>query len=179
MIDSMDLRIPDVAGPEWSDLSDIQSIFEASGTDRLPSTGLASALAEIETSPWGEWSHGKAITAPKLARLLGKFGITPGTVRFPDGKTAKGYYGKDFTDAWGRYVRQNTTPLSPPVLDPSARRNNATPLMNTSESSDLENVTHPSCDASENEQNPNKNVLCDVVTVSDPSARTRGVEEDL
>ena len=52
-------------------LADIKDIFKDGDVDRIPSADLAAALAEIETSPWGEWGKaGKPISAAKLARLL-------------------------------------------------------------------------------------------------------------
>jgi hypothetical protein len=85
-------------------LSDIRRVFDEHGASRLSSAALAGALAEIETSPWGEWSHGKPISTAKVARLLRPFAITPHNVRIGD-KIPKGYERDDFSDAWKRYLR--------------------------------------------------------------------------
>lgn len=131
------LAIADMAGGEWPEtarlalielcgdaqaddqsigvrlLADIRGIFQERGVDRIPSSELAAALAEIETSPWSEWGKaGKPITAAKLARLLGRFGIVPHSVRLGD-KTPKGYELDDFQDAFGRYLPASDTPTSP------------------------------------------------------------------
>jgi hypothetical protein len=96
-------------------LADIRQIFEQRGVDRLPSAELASELAEIETSPWGEWSHGKPLSVAKLARLLRPFGIAPHSVRVGD-KTPKGYEREDFRDAFKRYLRiVDTVPAATPA----------------------------------------------------------------
>src|SRR5262249_45340908 len=82
------LAIADLAGGEWPEkarravvqlctaaqgsddstgvrlLSDIRAIFRTRGLDRLSTADLLAALAEMETSPWAEWSRGKPITAP-------------------------------------------------------------------------------------------------------------------
>jgi hypothetical protein len=92
-------------------LEDIRQVFEDCGVDRMPSAALASALAEIETSPWSEWSRGKVLTQPGLAKLLKPFGIGPGGIRVGD-KTPKGYYLNDFQDAFSRYLPPEDTPLS-------------------------------------------------------------------
>jgi len=84
-------------------LTDIRDIFAERDIDRIGSGEMAEALAGIETSPWPECSNGKPITAHKLARMLGRFGITPGTIRV-EGKTAKGYYVRDFEDSFTRYI---------------------------------------------------------------------------
>ncbi len=99
------LAIADMVGAEWPEesraalvtifgaapedssngvrlLTDIRTILDGDEDnprrDYIDSAELADALAKIETSPWGEWSKGKPITAAKLARLLKPFGVSPG-----------------------------------------------------------------------------------------------------
>jgi len=90
-------------------LSDIRQMFDAGGIDRISSTELAKALAEIETSPWCEWCQGKPITTYKMARLLKPYNIKPKNLR-TDGRVPKGYYRHDFQESWGLYL--------PPVAVP-------------------------------------------------------------
>lgn len=90
-------------------LCDVHQVFEAQGVDRMPSSELASALAGIETSAWGEWSHGKPLTASKLARMLSGYGICPDVIRI-DYKTHRGYMAEQFQDAFRRYLRVVDTP---------------------------------------------------------------------
>jgi len=78
-------------------LADIRQVFESQIVDRLPSAKLATALAEIETSPWGEWSHGKPLTAPRLARLLKPFEVFPECIRV-GGTILRGYLVEQFQD---------------------------------------------------------------------------------
>jgi hypothetical protein len=59
----------------------ILAVFTVSGMDRLSSAELADSLG---------------ISKKRLARLLGSFGVSPGTIRLPDGRTLKGYYRKAF-----------------------------------------------------------------------------------
>src|SRR5262249_40571352 len=155
-------------------LADIQEIFVECQADRITSRDLAAALAEIETSPWAEWSNGKPITTNKLAHLLGRFGIRPGTIRLADnGKTSKGYYKDDFADAWERYL-----PPAPGPEVPHTERHNVTTRINTGDSADFESVTATSCDVTENEEIPNKNGPCDVVTFLKPGERENGYDRD-
>jgi hypothetical protein len=122
------LAIADLAGGKWGDvargalvslcveaqggddsvgytlLSDIQQIFNDSQADRIATADLVSALTEVETSPWGEWNHGKPISQAKIARLLRPFEIVPHNVRIGE-KVLKGYERQDFEDAWKRYLR--------------------------------------------------------------------------
>jgi hypothetical protein len=172
------LAIADLAGGEWPEaarralvelcgeseaddqsagvrlLSDIRDVFDGRGVDRLGSAELAEALAEIETSPWSEWSRGKPLTAPKLARILSAFGVTPGTIRL-DNKTVKGYYRRDCEDSFARYI-------------PLSKGNNVTRPINIGGNADSGTVTDTPCDGTENTENPNSHAGCDVVTVSNP-----------
>src|SRR6266498_762394 len=85
-------------------LSDIRDTFDAGEIDRFSSEDLIQKLAEIETSPWGEWRNGKPMPVRALARELKHFGITPRTVRFDDGSVKKGYLRESFEPLWTRYV---------------------------------------------------------------------------
>jgi hypothetical protein len=84
-------------------LRDIHGIFELRPqVDRLPSVTLLAALTALETSPWMEFSHGKALTLRKLAELLQPYDISPHTIRVGD-STPKGYLRDDFQDVWTRF----------------------------------------------------------------------------
>jgi Protein of unknown function (DUF3631) len=140
------LAIADRAGEEWSRrlrraiveilggeasedqsirvrlLADIRDVFDSSRAEKLSSIELLSSLAEIETSPWADWKHGKPLNAVGLAHLLRPFLICPRTIRVDDA-TPKGYLRDSFLDAWGRYLSQrepsvtldpDTTPQHPP-----------------------------------------------------------------
>lgn len=97
-------------------LADCRMVFEASGLDRMTSTGLIARLVEIESdnSPWPTWWEGDMknnkthAPARKLAKLLAPFGIKPATIRLGEGEVAKGYYKNDFQDAWKRYLEPVT-----------------------------------------------------------------------
>jgi len=85
-------------------LADIRAVFDDKAADRLASADLCEALAAMEGRPWAEWKSGKSVTANQLARQLKPFGIAPtGTVRVGS-RTAKGYYRRQFEEAWERYL---------------------------------------------------------------------------
>ena len=91
-------------------LIDIKKIFAETDTDKIHSSDLVIKLVELEDRPWGEYRHGKPITANTLARLLGSFGIKPKQVRL--GHNKQGYYFSDFDDTFSRYTPfQNPTTL--------------------------------------------------------------------
>ena len=141
-------------------LSDIRTIFESRDGGKITSTELASALAAIETSPWGEWSQGKPITPPKLARLLRPFEIHPHTIRLGQG-TSKGYERSDFEDAFRRYLRgSEPRPLQEPLetSHPSHPNENAG-SRDLHEPSQTQNVTFPEREIA------SPSAACDAVTV--------------
>jgi putative DNA primase/helicase len=130
------LRIADFVGGEWpqqarsaamalsahdaSDpddvkerlLSDLHTIVSAQPErDRWPSQTLVDRLNEIEESPWPQFNHGKGMTASNLARILRPFGIKPRTLK-QEGHCVKGYYSKDFTEAFERYLPERRNPVT-------------------------------------------------------------------
>jgi len=85
-------------------LRDVRAVFERLSVDRIASAALVEALAEEKESRWAELYKGKPITQRQVARLLGAFGITPGTIRLPNGTTPRGYLLERFHDAFDRYI---------------------------------------------------------------------------
>ena len=158
-------------------LSDIRDIFESRAVGRLPSAELAIALAEIETSLWSEWSHGKPLTAARLARLLRGYSIVPHSIRVGD-KTPKGYLREDFQDAFRRYlpaVNAGPTSSSPPQ-SATTQQANAKGVSGLSSNRNTEAaVAVQGCEI------PNKNAACCGVAVSPAPAVTGETdgEEDL
>lgn len=134
-------------------LADICQIFKSKGLDRLSSADLAAALADIETSPWCEWSHGKPLTPGKLARLLKPFEVSPEGIRVGD-KTPRGYLVGQFQDAFRRYLRaQCSSALSSPTPKSAQRRNK--PIL-VRVSAILQSATPKSMLRSRNATNPIK-----------------------
>jgi hypothetical protein len=135
-------------------LGDIRDIFAARpGADRLRSAELADALGAMENRPWSEWRNGKPITPAALARLLGPFGIAPGTKRDGD-CTFKGYLLADFANVFETYVPDETVTPSQPNNDGDC---------DASRSATLESDVTVS-----KVSQPNNDGLCDDVTVSRP-----------
>lgn len=175
------LAIADVAGKSWREIArkavvelcaearhsddsigvrllrDIRQVFESRNVDKISSVELAEALVSIETSPWAEWNHGKPLTAPRLARQLRPFEVTPHTIRVGD-TTFKGYELADFEDSFKRYLRALS--FSPEVK-PSHRSQPNTDAGNcdTFKSSQSPNVTLATCEIG------NVHAACDRVTV--------------
>jgi hypothetical protein len=154
-------------------LADIRDVFKERAVDRIPSADLAAALAEIETSPWGEWSKsGKPLSAAKLARLLRPYTIVPHSVRMGE-RTPKGYDLNDFQDAFERYLPPDA-PVPPPPGAESATTPQAKPDAGSSDFSNCHTeaaVAVPKCETL------NENGPCGVVADSEPPATANGVVE--
>jgi hypothetical protein len=83
-------------------LRDIQRVLTDKKVDRLSSVDLATGLANIEESSWGDL-RGKPLNASGLAQRLRPFEIKPKQIRIGD-STFKGYLKEYFLDAWERYI---------------------------------------------------------------------------
>jgi len=130
------LRIADYVGGEWPNrarmaaialcaedaadpddgkerlLSDLHTIISAQPErDRWPSQTFVDRLNEMEESPWPQFNHGKGLTTSNLARMLRPFGIRPRTLK-QEGHCVKGYYSKDFTEAFERYLPERRNPVT-------------------------------------------------------------------
>jgi hypothetical protein len=121
------LAIADLAGGDWPErarraaieltsesddqsslrvalLADIRAAFAARPVDRLSSEELVAYLITLEDRPWPEYRAGKPISKTQVAHLLAPLHISPGTIRLPDGRTAKGYYQRVFDGEFARYL---------------------------------------------------------------------------
>jgi hypothetical protein len=76
------------------------------GQTDIGSKDLTALLCEREDWPWGEWRHGKAISAQGVAKLLRSHSI-----RAKHERIGSVYAREMFEDAWRRY-------LAPPSPDP-------------------------------------------------------------
>ena len=106
-------------------LSDIKSIFEASGADRIKSATLVESLVAFEDGQWADWRGVRddrqphKLTQSELAAMLREFQIRPRTIRprtiwpmqrVADVKTARGYWRSQFERAWATYCSSDDTP---------------------------------------------------------------------
>jgi Protein of unknown function (DUF3631) len=137
-------------------LSDIRDIFATRPEiDRVRSAELADVLSAMENRPWSEWRNGKPMTPAALARLLGPFGVAPGTKR--DGEhTFKGYLLSDFSDVFATYLPDQTVTQSQPNNDGHC---DASRSVTPEDDVTVSKASHPNNDG-----------LCDGVTVSTPPA---------
>lgn len=202
------LAIADLAGGEWPQatrraliqlcseaqaadssigvqlLNDIRLVFESKDVGRLPSAELATALGEIETSPWGEWSQGKPLTPGKLARLLKPFEVSPDCIRVGD-KTPRGYTVDQFREAFRRYLRAENS-SSPSYAAPrsaTVQQTAAVPRVSSGLASDSEEFSKCNKEsdvAVKKYEKPNKTAVGCTVALSRPSTGTgEGGTEDV
>lgn len=80
-------------------LADIRRVYEHRGMPFLPSMDVVSELRKFEESPWNDYD----LNPRKLAMRLSDFGIKP--QRATTG-SVRGYALEKFSDAFGRYLRQ-------------------------------------------------------------------------
>jgi hypothetical protein len=123
-------------------LADIKGIFTGREPGEIPSADLCEALAQIETSPWAEWSKGKPLSKVKLSRLLKPFEIYPAQIR---SGSARGYRLADFQEAFSLYL----PPESVKVSETGENSGDAEDLKvsNESESDTLKSAISGSIDA--------------------------------
>lgn len=121
------LAIADCAGGDWPDraraacteltgaardsepslgvrlLADLRGVWlDLGDPDAAHTDAILHGLLEIEDGPWPDL-RGRALDGRHLARLLKRYGITPGSVRVGE-RAAKGYRREDLFDAWARYL---------------------------------------------------------------------------
>jgi hypothetical protein len=107
-------------------LTDIRSIFDARGSDRIASKVLIGALLALDDGLWTDWRGPNDDRPPRkfnqhdLSRLLRPFDIRPRTVRFSDG-TSRGYMRTWFESAWASYCPPSDTPTQSSKIIPLAR----------------------------------------------------------
>lgn len=128
------LAIADAAGGVWPDLArktaitlskkaetksfkaelleDIRVVFEHSGSDRISSADLISALCRDDEAAWKTYNHGREISPKQLAGLLKGYGIVSNTIRTRLG-TPKGYHLNQFVEVWERYTNTSSTEQNP------------------------------------------------------------------
>jgi hypothetical protein len=100
-------------------LTDIRDIFNQLKVDRIASSALIETLIAIEDGVWSEWrglrddQQPRRLTQGELARVLSPFRIKSRTVwklgsRNVRGKSSRGYFKEQFTEAWRAYCPSDT-----------------------------------------------------------------------
>lgn len=158
-------------------LSDIRSIFNPhddngqplAELERIASSDLAKALAEMEDRPWAEWGKSqRSISQPQLARLLGQYEddkhhpIAPRPLRLPDERRLRGYEREQFEESWALYLPPSSEASSLSTSD--SKRDTVTTGENTRPNANSHPVTLGPCHASENAALASKNAPCHGVT---------------
>jgi hypothetical protein len=87
----------------------LASIRDAFGSeDRLAADDLLRRLNNADNG-FGAWHHGAGMTRPELAKYLGAFGIANVVIYTPGGPRTRGFYLRQFADAFARYLPRATT----------------------------------------------------------------------
>jgi putative DNA primase/helicase len=101
-------------------LSDIQEAFACQKVDRLSSSEIINILCDDAEKRWATYNRGFPITPTQVAKRLREFGICSITIRV-NGTTAKGYFLKQFADAFARYVFADQLESVPAVTSSPAK----------------------------------------------------------
>lgn len=89
-------------------LSDIKTIFDDRGVNKIFTADLLEYLSEDDEQPWATWNRGKPMSPRQLASKLGGFGIKSKSIRVGLTTGKKGYSIEQFVDAWNRYLPADT-----------------------------------------------------------------------
>jgi hypothetical protein len=130
------LAVADAAGGHWPDLAraacadlcaraededaeirllaDIEDIFTEVSDEFIPSQNLVIELTKLDEAPWRDTQ----LTAWKLARMLKNYDVRPSP---GPGRANRGYWRRDFRDAFTRYNRPNR-PDRPKTTDDQLER---------------------------------------------------------
>ncbi len=156
-------------------LSDVRTIFDREGRDKLASAELCEAISADPTSPWADYSHGKPIGQAQLARVLRPFGIVPSTVRI-GAATAKGYDRASFAEAWSRYLPDGSD-AAEREIPPGRGNQTVTPSQpaETAASTPYRPDTVTEHVPERKARSPANSATCDGVTVSNPQ---RGANDE-
>jgi hypothetical protein len=99
--DHTELLIHDVAARwralEWGDV--------------VKSGDLATALNELEASPWGEYAKGKGLTTHRLAAMFKPLGVGPRQARNARGDIVRGYWYADLDPVFQRFPARVVQPV--------------------------------------------------------------------
>ena len=89
-------------------LADVRAVFEAKGNpERIKSDDLDEALRALPERPWESMPKtGKPITREARGRMLRDYGVNTKTLRFDDGRDAKGYLRAAFEGAWSSWLSE-------------------------------------------------------------------------
>jgi hypothetical protein len=186
------LAIAEVAGGHWAErarkaleqchayaeddsrlpllLTDISATFADKKTDRLSSSALADALAQIEGRPWAEYRRGKPITQNQLAKVLKPLGIAPEVIKLDGTKTLRGYMLAQFREAFERYTRAD-------AAEGDSNRNPVTNAAKQGTSGSFQGVTSEDLVTVRKCKKSNNDGISYGVTVEKPGLSERAIDQ--
>lgn len=147
---AMTINGVDVDTPSISEqlLTDVRTIFNDIGEQKIFSSGLVEALNADAENVWVTWNRGQPITQSQLANRLKQFGIKSKDVRIGT-VVKKGYDLKQFQDAFARYLPKSSpssaTPLQVSNSKSVSDNKEATRSDNVAIENDLYTLSHKAC----------------------------------
>lgn len=92
-------------------LRDIAEMFASRGADRIATSEIVGDLMVMEERPWGDWRHGRPISAQTVAKHMKPFGIKAKVLKL-HGASARIYLRSEVEAAAARYTAQKCTPVT-------------------------------------------------------------------
>jgi len=84
-------------------LRDVKAFFDESGEKKVFSRNLVEYLNGLEDRPWGDYNHGRGVTASWMSRQLKMFNIQSKSIRKTE-TVAKGYSKSNFKKVFALYL---------------------------------------------------------------------------
>lgn len=92
-------------------LRDISEIFANRGADRIATSDIVGDLIVMEERPWGDWRHGRPLSAQSVAKQMKPFGIKAKVLKLC-GASARVYLRSEVEAAAARYTAQKCNPVT-------------------------------------------------------------------
>lgn len=99
-------------------LADVKAVFDDKRASKIFSADLLNALLADEEAPWATWNRGKPMSPRQFSAKLADFGIKSKDIR-QGFDVKKGYHLEQFSDAFARYLADDTHSASATPLHPS------------------------------------------------------------
>jgi hypothetical protein len=84
-------------------LHSVREAFDRDRADKLTRDELLARILEDEEGPWATWVRGHPMTARQMLSKIEEYDIKISIIKV-DGKSQRGFYRRQFEDAWARYL---------------------------------------------------------------------------
>ncbi len=100
-------------------LTDIKTVFDTKGVDKISTADLIVALCADDEAPWNTYNRGKPVSSRQIAKRLKGYGIKSKNVRIGY-DTPKGFEREQFEEDFSRYLSPPVFGINPPQMSTGA-----------------------------------------------------------